>query len=100
MVRLATVNSSFHARVIAARIGSEGILTELRGNIDGLYPVGDVHVFVSEDDLPAARELLMADEVESAFDDDAGMGTRPSAALWIVLAASLALVAILLTRSV
>ena len=31
--------------------------------------MGDVHVFVAEDDLPAAQELLLVDEVESAFDD-------------------------------
>src|SRR4051812_30473608 len=70
MVRLATVRSTFHARVIAARLGSEGIVTDLRGNVDGLYPtMGDVHVFVSEEDLADAQELLLADEVESAFDD-------------------------------
>ena len=68
MVRLITVRNPFHARVIAARLGAEGMVTELRG-VDDLYPVGDIHVFVSEEDLPAAQELLMADEVESAFDD-------------------------------
>jgi len=99
MVRLATVNSSFHARVIAARIGSEGIPTELRGNIDGPYPMGDVHVFVTEDDLPTAQELLMADEVESAFDDDDAGDGRSSVELWVVLAAALTLAAILFARS-
>ncbi len=100
MVRLATVNSSFHARVIAARVGSEGIPTELRGNLDGPYPMGDVHVFVTEDDLPTAQELLMADEVESAFDDDDAVGGRSSAELWVVLAAAIALAAILFARSI
>ncbi len=100
MVRLATVNSSFHARVIAARVGSEGIPTELRGNIDGPYPMGDVHVFVTEDDLPTAQELLMADEVESAFDDDDAGGGRSAVELWVVLAAALTLAAILFARSV
>jgi len=99
MVRLATVNSSFHARVIAARVGSEGIPTELRGNIDGPYPMGDVHVFVTEDDLPTAQELLMADEVESAFDDDDACDGRSSVELWVVLAAALTLAAILFARS-
>ncbi len=99
MVRLATVNTSFHARVIAARIGAEGILTELRGNLDGPYPMGDVHIFVAEDDLPTAQELLMADEVESAFDEDADPGGPSRVDLWVVLAAALALAAIVLTRS-
>ena len=104
MVRLATVGTSFHARVIAARLGSEGIVTDLRGNIDGLYPVGDVHVYVGEEDLDEARELLMVDDVESAFDDvDDGdelgrAGRAPE--LWIVLAAILALAAVVLSRTI
>ena len=69
MVPLATVRSTFHARVIAARLGAEGFVTELRGNVDGIYPMGDVHVYVDADDLESARELLLADEVESVFDD-------------------------------
>jgi hypothetical protein len=100
MVRLATVSSSFHARVIAARVGAEGILTELRGNVDGLYPMaGDVHVFVPEDDLPIAQELLLADEVESAFDDDADDEFVPTAPqLWLVVASILLLAAFLFAR--
>ncbi len=101
MVRLATVGSSFHARVIAARVGAEGIVTDLRGNLDGPYPMGDVHVFVAEDDLASAQELLMADEVESAFDDpddqvDVG---QHAPEMWLVLASILALAAVLLARS-
>jgi hypothetical protein len=99
MVRLATVNSSFHARVIAARVGSEGIVTELRGNLDGPYPMGDVHVFVPEDDLPIAQELLLADEVESAFDEDEGAERHSSVQLWMVLAAIVALAAVVFSRS-
>jgi hypothetical protein len=100
MVRLATVTSSFHARVIAARIGAEGMVTELRGNLDGPYPMGEVHVYVAEDDLPSAQELLMADEVESAFDDpDDTFGLTRSPALWIVVAAILALTGVLFVRT-
>ena len=99
MVRLITVRNPFHARVIAARLGAEGMVTELRG-VDDLYPVGDIHVFVSEEDLPAAQELLMADEVESAFDDpepDTDLSTPR--ALWILLAAVLVMAAITFARS-
>ena len=101
MVRLATVRNSFHARVIAARLGSEGMVTELRGNVDGMYPVGEAYVFVAEDDYEAARELLLADEVESAFDgpnDDVDLRTPRE--LWILLAAVLVLAAILVSRSI
>jgi hypothetical protein len=99
MVRLATVGHSFHARVIAARVGAEGIVTELRGAIDGPYPMGDVHVYVPEIDLPIAQELLLADEVESAFDDpdetEGGTGPRE---LWLVMAALIVMATILFAR--
>ncbi len=68
MVHLRTVRTVFHARVIAARLGADGIVTQLRGAVDGPYPVGDVSVWVAEDDAECARELLLADEVEAAFD--------------------------------
>ena len=99
MVRLVTVTTSFHARVIAARLGSEGIVTDLRGNIDGLYPVGDVHVYVDQEDLADAQELLLADEVESAFDDpdDVADGPTPRE-LWLVVAAIVGIVVVMLAR--
>ena len=101
MVRLATVSHSFHARVIAARVGAEGILTELRGSVAGPYPMGDVSVYVPEIDLPVAQELLLADEVESAFDeDDEDLDERPTPReLWMVLAAMLVLSAMMFARS-
>ncbi len=99
MVRLATVSHPFHARVIAARVGCEGIVTELRGCVDGPYPsMGDVHVYVPEIDLAIAQELLLADEVESAFEDeDDGRVARPRD-LWLVMAATLLLATLLFIR--
>jgi hypothetical protein len=67
MVHLRTVSTLFHARVIAARLGADGIFTQLRGNVGGPYPFGPVSVWVTEDSLADASELLLADEVESAF---------------------------------
>ncbi|MEA2973990.1 MAG: hypothetical protein QOG82_2448 [Actinomycetota bacterium] len=100
MVRLATVASSFHARVIAARLGVEGMTIELRGNVDGIYPIGDVHVFVDADDLPSAQELLLVDEVESAFDmiDDSDDASTPRE-LWVILGAVVMLAAVLFVRT-
>jgi hypothetical protein len=73
MVLLRTVNNTFHARVIAARLGADGIPTQLRGSVDGPYPLGNVSVWVTPEDADSARELLLADEVEAAFDlGDAG----------------------------
>ena len=100
MVRLATVGSSFHARVIAARLGSEGIVTDLRGNIDGLYPVGDVHVYVDQQDLADAQELLMVDEVESAFDEpDEAYEQGTPKELWLVLGVIVCIAAALFSRT-
>ena len=72
MVRLATVQSGFEAKVLAARLGAEGIVWELRGAVDGPYPMGPVTVLVEEHELDVARELLLVDEVESSFDDADG----------------------------
>ena len=99
MVRLTTVGTSFHARVIAARLGSEGIVTDLRGNVDGFYPVGDVHVYVDQEDLVEAQEILMVDDVESAFDEpDDGPELGAPKALWLVLGAVLVIAAVTFSR--
>lgn len=98
MVRLLTTTSPFHARVVAARLGADGILTELRGGGDGPYPLGAVDVYVDAADLPAARELLLADEVEAALagdtDDDDTDQRRTPRTVW-VLAALVLVVAVL-----
>lgn len=94
MVPVAKVTDAFSARVLAARLGSDGIVTQLRGGgIDGPYPMGNVEVLVSSADLEMAREILLAEEVESAFDemvdadesDHDEEGRRTPLARWIVL---------------
>jgi hypothetical protein len=102
MVRLATVRTTFHARVIAARLGAEAIVTDLRGNVDGIYPMGDVHVYVAEEDLAEAQELLLVDEIESAFDEDGNGGVDAGAPreLWVFLVAVVLVAAILFARSI
>ncbi len=69
MVPLMTASSSFEAKVIAARLGSEGILFEVRGSLDSVYPLGNVTILVPADELDTAREVLMVDDVEDAFAD-------------------------------
>jgi hypothetical protein len=105
MVHMRTVPTAFHARVIAARLGAEGIVTQLRGNIGGPYPFGEVSVWVDAEDAEVARDLLLADEVEASFDTDppgedemagrAGLGRwtarRVLAALGLVLVVGAAL---------
>jgi hypothetical protein len=76
MVHLRTVPDAWHARVLAARLGCEGIVTHLEGNLAGPYPFGAVRVLVEADQAELAAELLLADEVEAAF--GAGMAGHPA----------------------
>ena len=73
MVHLTTAGSLFEARVVMARLGAEGILTQLRGGGDGPYPLpGPVEILVVADQADEARQLLLADQVEAIFDDPDG----------------------------
>jgi len=67
MVHLRTVPDAWHAKVLAARLGAEGIITHLTGSVSGPYPFGAVSVHVEASQAELASELLLADEVESAF---------------------------------
>jgi hypothetical protein len=67
-VHLTTVAGSFHAKVIAARLASEGVATQLRGFSEGPYPLPAViDVLVPEGQLAVAREILLADAVDAVF---------------------------------
>ena len=61
MVRLTTCGDGFEARLLAARLGSEGIVWSLRGGHDGPLALGAVDVLVDADDYPLARDLLAAE---------------------------------------
>jgi hypothetical protein len=106
MVPLTTTASAFEARVIAAHLGAEGIVWELRGNVEGPYPVGPVVVLVTEDDLAVAREVVGRPADLEPADPGAGdlrAGHRGAAggsprALWFLLAAVLVAAATLLGR--
>ena len=75
MVRLTTCTDAFEARVLAARLGSEGIVWSLRGGHDGPFAIGAVDVLVDADDYSTARELLDSD---ASWDGDlAGPGALP-----------------------
>jgi hypothetical protein len=68
MVHLASVPSAFTARVMAARLGADGIFVELRGAaLDAVYPLaGAVDLYVSAEDAEVARELLVDQPLPSA----------------------------------
>ena len=73
MVLLATLSDSFEAKCLAARLGAEGVLWQLRGAVDGVYPLGTVDLLVDADDLDVARELLSCVEPD---DDEGAAGER------------------------
>ncbi len=78
MSRLTTLQGSFRARVVAARLEDEGFDVELRGALDAPYglTVGElarVDVFVPSDQVQDASMVLLVtevDEVDDRFDDD------------------------------
>ena len=106
MVRLTTVGDPIEARIIAARLGSEGVLWELRGGIDGPYPMGPFHVYVAEPDLATAHEVLTpADDHDEDLDPDLdpdGAGDahdgRAPLALWLIVLAIVAMAAFGIAR--
>jgi hypothetical protein len=68
MTYLTTVSGGFHAKVLAARLGAEGIPAMLRGGVDGIYPIFvGIAVYVPAGQLETAREILLADAVDAAF---------------------------------
>ncbi|HEX6425604.1 MAG TPA: DUF2007 domain-containing protein [Acidimicrobiales bacterium] len=99
MVPLTTVADPFSARVLAAHLGAEGIVWELRGGVDGPYPVGPVQVLVAEDQLALAREVVGEHHADAAA--AAGTGDhRAPRELWLVVAVILIAAAVLLGRLV
>lgn len=55
---LATGLSPFEAKVLAARLGADGIIWQMRGIVDGIYPIGEIDVLVPASELDDARVLL------------------------------------------
>ncbi len=107
MSRLTSLQGSFRAHVLAARLLDEGFDVELRGSLGGPYglTVGDlaqVDLYVPGDQIEEASIVLLAnevDEVDDRFDDDrppAASRIRPSGRivaaliLFVLIAAPLA----------
>jgi hypothetical protein len=93
MAPLTWVAGGFRARVLAARLESEGIDAQLRGAFDSPYglTMGDmarVDVYVPEDQLEDARYVLLADEVDATLTAptewwDAGVGSPVGRRRWL-----------------
>jgi hypothetical protein len=76
MVRVATASGPFEAKLLAARLGADGIVWELRGGADGIYPMGPIDVLVAADDADVARVLLAPDDDQSGSEPDDGPDRR------------------------
>jgi len=74
LVPLMVVTSAFQARVVAARLGADGIPVQLTGSVDGPYPIGTTTLWVLAADELEARGLLLIDEAEWCLVDVADEG--------------------------
>jgi len=96
LVPVTRVSDGFHANVIAARLGADGIVAQVRSGLASPYPAGDVEVLVDESELDEALALLLADDIESSFDP-----TTPSKRpRWIPWTAALVLVCMLIVGDI
>jgi hypothetical protein len=82
---LTSVQGEFRARVLEARLASEGIPADLKGAIGGPYglTVGDlarVDVYVDARDVDDASLSLLADEADAAVD----LEWKPARTRWPV----------------
>jgi hypothetical protein len=77
MVPLTPVPTEFAGRVLVAKLGSAGILVEVRG-VSQVYPAmfGRPEVWVEADDESEARELITTD-TEDAFDAAPSLDAPP-----------------------
>ena len=82
MVPLTAVPSEFAGRVIVAKLGSAGILAELRG-VSLVYPtlLDEPHVWVEADEFAEARELIIAD-VDTVLPVDSWDETEEQPSRW------------------
>src|SRR5262245_24643578 len=97
MVPLTTAANPVAARIIAAHLGAEGIVWELRGNVDGPYPVGPVEVLVAEEDLDVARQVVVEQEPDDEVPVHDQLGSTPRE-LWLLLITVLIAALVLLGR--
>ena len=71
LVRVHTFSDLLSAELMRGRLEADGILAEIKGEGAGPYRVGEVHLWVPEEDEEAARAVI--EEVDSGsyeLDDD------------------------------
>jgi hypothetical protein len=92
MVPLAETQGEFQARVIVAKLGSAGILAEVRG-ASSVYPSLTAQVWVEATNYADARELVATDtdDVFAVAPDDVAPA---GASRWVLLRPVLMVVAL------
>jgi len=112
LVPVATGLSDFEAKLLAAQLGAEGILWQMRGIVDSIYPFGGIDVLVPSGQLDDARHVAAA--IAELVPVDVGLvgsgaGDEPSGPTpevagsggptwWLGIAAVGAVVAVLMVR--
>ena len=84
MVHLTGAENEFAARVMVAKLGSAGILAEVRG-VSGPYPnLGSAQVYVEEAEYGDACELIDADLEDpfAGYGDELTAGVTAAGAGW------------------
>jgi hypothetical protein len=70
LVRLYSTASIMDGYIVKGRLEAEGIPVLLKGDAEGPYRMGPVHLFVARADETRARELLDSVAVADADDDE------------------------------
>jgi hypothetical protein len=100
MVPVALAASGFEAKVLAARLGADGVVWELRGDVDSVYPVGGIEVLVRSEEVDHARDLLAAAPlpVDSLVDDEDELVVHPPRRTALAVGVAVLLVAFVAVR--
>jgi hypothetical protein len=70
LVYLTTVVGPVAGHLVVGRLRAEGVAATMRGLAGGPYPFpAEIDVFVPAADAALAREILLVDAVEAAYDE-------------------------------
>jgi Putative prokaryotic signal transducing protein len=70
LIRLYSTASIMDGYIVKGRLEAEGIPVLLKGDAEGPYRMGPVHLYVARADEPRARELFDSVAVADADDDE------------------------------
>jgi hypothetical protein len=93
MVFLTRAQTEFHARVLVAKLGSAGILSEVHGLCSPYPTLADAEVWVEAEEFADASELLSVDLDDVLAADDTAV---PSLGVPDITRAALIAIALLL----